>query len=179
MDCSSSLRAVLHCTLSDILPITPDEELCRCSCTSDFPPQYLLLRSQSPMVPRCALPPRPRPSFWRPSCLADWVSCIQIAWFFACAAWADKDDHGLPPLFPQSSIASRPSPFARQNRQVLAAWGGGGVRCPEISRAQQNCSRCVLVRILQNWVPQSGGLWGWPPDTQYKLFEAAMAVAVA
>ncbi|KAG8164869.1 hypothetical protein KVR01_005144 [Diaporthe batatas] len=53
-----------------------------------------------------------------------------------------QDDHGLQPLF---ALQHRLT-VARQNHEALAA---GGVRCPEIAGAQQNCSRCVPVRTLQ------------------------------
>lgn len=148
MDCSPSLRAVLHCTLSDVLPIISDEELCRCSCTSDLAPQYRLLPSQSPMVPRYALPPRPRPSFGEPAALL----IGRLAY----------KSHGLSLARPGQAGRSRPpAPLRRRasphrcsaESRGTCRWGSGGQGARDFQGAHQECSRCVLIRILQNGSP--------------------------
>lgn len=81
-----------------------------------------LLPSQSPMVPRCTLPPRPMPSLGEPA-----ASLIGPLAYKSHGSrlwgWAGKTITASSSPSSSSSIAS---PFARQTREVLAAGRSGG-----------------------------------------------------
>ncbi|POS78236.1 hypothetical protein DHEL01_v203373 [Diaporthe helianthi] len=110
---------------------------------------------------------------WETNCLADWAFCIQTIWF-SLERWAGKTITAsrIQPLF---AVQHRLI-VARQNREALAA---AGVRCPEM--LQGSTELCPVAAacssgFLQNGplrVAVSGG------GLRYKLFQAAMAVAVA
>lgn len=137
-------------------------------CTSDFPPQYRLLPSQSPMVPRCALPPRPRPSFGEPAALLIGRLAYK-SHGSRLRGLGRQDDHGLQPLF----VVEHRLTVARQNREVLAA----GVRWPEIPQGLTRSIAAACSSEFSRMGPLKVAVSGLA--FRYKLFEAAMAVAVA
>lgn len=124
-----------------------------------------LLPSQSPMVPRCALPPRPMPSLGDPAALLigplAYKSHGSRLW-----GWAGK-------TIAASSSPSSSSSIASPLLGRLARYLPLGGQVAEILKAHQYRSRRVLIRVLHNG-SSSGGLWD---GLRYKLFEAAVAVA--
>ena len=108
--------------------------------------------SQSPMVPRCALPPRPRPSLGEPAALAEWASCIQIAWW--SPGGAGQARRSRPP----------PAPPRRQASPHRCSADSRGTLPPEVSWQRSPRLTSSIAAACSSLSPRTGPKWrslGW------------------